>query len=588
MRELASFLGKKIACTDKYQHLECVAVVQVVEVVMAAVVQVPIVVVGVEVANAVQAQIVLGEAVMENAVQVQIVLEEAVMENAVRAQIVVAGVEVANAVQARIVLEEAAMENAVQARIVVVAAVMENAVRAQIVVAGVEVANAVQVRIVLEGKNMRNEIKLSRSVICIRRQGKSLFFNPNVPSWIVTNKNGELILALCNGKRSIEDIVCLFVKRYGQGYKNVVNNFLIKAINSNIFLNENKLTEAKISNYNLRILQISLTSYCNLKCSYCYATDRIERGLRSLELDDYKKLIDDTLKISSNIQVVLTGGEPLLNNDCFSIGEYAKQKKCQVHLLTNGTLINNRNIDFIKKIFDLVIVSIDGSNKELHEKHRGLNSYSAALRAVDLLSKEKVNFFISMTVNKMNINDIGAMVRKYGTKMRFAPLFDAGNAKHFKHSISGLEYYSALAKVKGINPLNYCETSLERAKQCKTYKCAMGDAELSISESGDVYPCQLLHNKEFYAGNILNQSIIDIYHDSQALLKCKRITVDNIKGCSKCFLRYVCGGACRARAYYESGKIDVSGKFCKYEKEAFINGIFKLYSENGLQRLMNG
>ena len=44
----------------------------------------------------------------------------------------------------------------------------------------------------------------------------------------------------------------------------------------------------------------------------------------------------------------------------------------------------------------------------------------------------------------------------------------------------------------------------------------------------------------------------------------------------------ICGGACRARAYHEKGDIMVSGEFCEYEKEAFINGIFNLYSKNVL------
>src|ERR1039457_5618294 len=125
---------------------------------------------------------------------------------------------------------------------------------------------------------MRNEIKLHRSIKRLRKSGKSLFFNPNVPAWIVTNKNGELILELCNGKRSVGEIVELFTKKYGQEYKDLVKNFLIKAIDANIFDKGDHIKKVVNSNYNLKILQISLTSRCNLKCIYCYATDRTEQG----------------------------------------------------------------------------------------------------------------------------------------------------------------------------------------------------------------------------------------------------------------------------------------------------------------------
>lgn len=426
------------------------------------------------------------------------------------------------------------------------------------------------------------DFKLPRNIKRIKKGDKILLFNPTVPSWLVTNKNGELILSFCNGKRSFNEIVELFCTKYGKEHKEIVKKFLLEANNSRIFQISEDSNKVYSTNYKLNILQISLTSKCNLNCIYCYASARSEKGIRSLLLEDYKKLIKDALEISSGLSVVLTGGEPLLNTDCFSIAEYAKQNGCQVHLLSNGTLINNKNIQLIKANFDLVVLSIDGSTKQIHEKHRGENSYDKVINAVKLLDINGVDYTISMTVDKLNIHDVGEMAKKYGSRLRYAPLFNAGNAKKNNRSISGIEYYRSLANVKGVNPLSYCESSLDSASECKNHKCAIGDAELSISETGDVYPCQLLHNKEFHAGNIFKESLSEIYHSSPVLQSCRHLTVDNLDGCSKCFLRYVCGGACRARAYYECGKINNSGKFCEYEKAAFVNGIFELYSENAL------
>ena len=430
---------------------------------------------------------------------------------------------------------------------------------------------------------MVNQLKLPRDTKQLRIGGKTLFFNPKAPAWLVTNKNGELILALCNGKRTPAEITEIFGARYGQEHKPIVGTFLKGAISSNIFSDDIFSEVIRTSDYKLRILQLSLTSNCNLKCSYCYATDRKEQGERALCLEDYRKVIEEAAKMSSGIDVVLTGGEPLLNPDCFSIAEYANRFGCHVQLLTNGTLINESNVQDIKNLFRLVKISIDGSTKELHEKHRGVHSYEAANSAITLLSAANVNYAVSMTVTKLNIHDIGAMTELYGSRLAFAPLFKAGNAKKSKACISGDEYFTALSKVQGVNPLSYCDSSLESAKRHKICKCAIGDAEISISATGDVYPCQLLHNREFYAGNILKSSFIDIYNTSDVLQTCRHLTVDNLKGCSKCYLRYVCGGACRARAFYECGNIRVSGKFCEYEKKAFVKGIMAIYSENALQ-----
>jgi radical SAM protein with 4Fe4S-binding SPASM domain len=131
--------------------------------------------------------------------------------------------------------------------------------------------------------------------------------------------------------------------------------------------------------------------------------------------------------------------------------------------------------------------------------------------------------------------------------------------------------------VGGINPLSCLCSSLETAKTKKIIKCAIGDAEISISETGDVYPCHLLHVPQFLAGNIKEQPLESIYQNSKTLNHCKKMNVLAIKKCKKCSIRFICGGACRARAFFEKGKIDAADDFCEYEKRAFINGFFELY-----------
>ena len=128
--------------------------------------------------------------------------------------------------------------------------------------------------------------------------------------------------------------------------------------------------------------------------------------------------------------------------------------------------------------------------------------------------------------------------------------------------------------------MSYCDSTLTAARHQRRCKCAVGGSEISISETGDVYPCQLLHYPQFLIGNIHKDKIADLYVKSPVIRQCSEMVVDNIKGCSTCFLKYVCGGACRARAFHECGDIFSSGTFCEYEKQAFVDGIFKLYSHN--------
>jgi len=62
----------------------------------------------------------------------------------------------------------------------------------------------------------------------------------------------------------------------------------------------------------------------------------------------------------------------------------------------------------------------------------------------------------------------------------------------------------------------------------------------------------------------------------------KHHTVNEIEGCKTCELKYLCGGACQARHFSETGTIDKAGGFCEYEKRGIINGILRNYELKAL------
>jgi radical SAM protein with 4Fe4S-binding SPASM domain len=198
------------------------------------------------------------------------------------------------------------------------------------------------------------------------------------------------------------------------------------------------------------------------------------------------------------------------------------------------------------------------------------------IRAIDLLVSLKTNVIVAMTVTRENRSDIPNMVSRFGSRLALQPLFKAGRGQDKGGlSLTGLEYYDALASVDGVAPMGMIARTLESIRGRGVRRCALAEREISISETGDVYPCQLLHAEEFKAGNIREISLAEIYYESPVFNRLRGITVDTLGKCSTCQLRYICGGACRARDFYEVGSIEEVGEFCEYEREAFINGIFE-------------
>lgn len=365
---------------------------------------------------------------------------------------------------------------------------------------------------------MQNIIyKLPANLQRFKQGDKIILINPEVPSWIVTNELGEIILKLFDGLNSIDDVREIVIDELGD-----IDNldiFLDNVIKTRLF--EIPKKEVRYL-YKLNIVHLSLTDKCNLKCKYCYAEERKECGHNLLNLEEYKKIIDDIIKINPKCAFVLTGGEPLLNKNWLNIAKYIKGYGCESWLLSNGTFFDESNIKDIKRFFDKVQISIDGSSAKTHALTRG-KSYTKVENAINLMEKYKINYRLAMVVCKTNIDDVEAMAQKYGSRLTYQPLFPVSEVASGEDlSITGLEYYKALKSAQGVNPLSAYKDMLENSQLSKCYKCAMGDGEISISATGDVYPCQLLHDSKFLAGNTHSQSIIEIYEKSKNLKYCQK------------------------------------------------------------------
>lgn len=428
---------------------------------------------------------------------------------------------------------------------------------------------------------MNNNPRLSPYVKEIHRGDKYIFINPNLPRWIVTNDLGRLVLSLFNGENSYDEIVATAVEGLGESRRDKIRSFCESILTSGLL--DEIGPKPKEHRMALSSVHLSLSDRCNLNCTYCYARERIEKKHPALTFKEYQTIVDDILSINPGVVFTLTGGEPLLNADCLRIAEYIKSKNASAYLLSNGLLINETNISRIADLFDLVTLSIDGPNDSIHALTRG-HSFSKVINATRLLDEHGVDYTLSMTVTKDNIGYIEQMAKMFGNRLNFAPYFPV-SGESSSLAISGIEYYKALKSAAGVRPLSYCERTLDNAMDSPCRKCAIGDGAFSISATGDVYPCQLIHTDEFYAGNVHEKKIKDIYLHSEAINRCARLDVDSISGCKDCPIKYICGGSCRARAYYGCGDINSTTDFCQYEQEAFYDGIISIYSRNALSDL---
>lgn len=414
------------------------------------------------------------------------------------------------------------------------------------------------------------------SIKVFQENGKYLVINGDVPAWIVTNAMGVYLVQLYASYKDEVKACEMFLSKFPQAKKVSLMRFLKEVMDAGLFSCTGKFNHHHP--YPLGAVYLNVTRACNLKCSYCFASEREEHGTQDLSLEEFKGIIDQIARLG-HPEIILTGGEPMVSSVTLPLARYIKKLHMTVKLLTNATLIDGKNVDAIAETFDSVKISLDGSSKERHDFYRGAGSYHRTLKAIELLEERNANILIAMVVTRQNVDDVAAMSRLWGNRLIFQPLFSMGRAVQGEKNLSltGKEYYQALCQCANINPYMDVENVIaSHERNHSILKCAIGDGEISISCTGDVYPCQLMHNKEAYIGNVREQPLQEIY-ESKRMRAFQKLTVDKMKGCKDCVFRYLCGGACHARHYSETYDLYQAGRFCEYEQLGIVHGILSNY-----------
>lgn len=416
--------------------------------------------------------------------------------------------------------------------------------------------------------------KLSDQVFYSSYNDRHLFLNTSIPDWIVVNQNAAWVLSQADGHLTVGDIIDRVVSDGGDGEEasSIISEAWLHDIFAKDPVDSTDTEECHYNNKQLRIVHMKLTNNCNLSCVYCYAESGSPSNI--LSFSELLDVASNVHKISPTAGYVLSGGEPLLHPHAIEFARHIKSLGHEVFLLTNGAPVTKKNASIIAESIHKARISIDGSTPEVHGITRSAPSLLGAMQAVDLLTKHGVDVSVAMVVHRKNMHDIPRMVERWGNRLIFEPLYKAGRGTTLDDLyISGKEYYEALAEIPTVNVMGKIGKTLKAARRKGIRSCAMGDSEISISNDGNVYPCQMLEDDEFLSGNIREKSLIDIYSNSTVLQQAAAISINSVVECRKCPIRLLCGGGCRARSFYETGDINRSGEFCEYERLAYVHGL---------------
>lgn len=331
----------------------------------------------------------------------------------------------------------------------------------------------------------------------------------------------------------------------------------------------------------------NLIRRCNLACKHCYSISADHDFPGELTTEEVYAVMDD-LKTFGVPVLILSGGEPLLRPDIYAISKRAKDMGFYVGLSTNGTLIDENNIERIAAVgYDYVGISIDGL-RATHDKFRRLEgAFDASMHGIKLCQEHGIKVGLRFTLTQDNAEELPAILDLMDAldidKFYLSHLNYAGRGNRnrkddvvhqhtrrtmdmlFDRCWAGLqaghvrEYVTGNNDADGVYLLHWVQRNFPdqaeamRARLAQWGGNASGLWVANIDNLGNVHPDTFWWDYDL--GNVRERPFSQIWQDtSDPLMAGFKQQPRPVKGrCGECRYLDICGGNTRVRAWQLTG-----------------------------------
>lgn len=267
-------------------------------------------------------------------------------------------------------------------------------------------------------------------------------------------------------------------------------------------------------------IDIELTSVCNLRCSFCATTFRVNKIKNGfISLDTVKRIIDEGSEnglygVKFNIR-----GEPLLHPQIHKFVSYAKKKRLiDVYFNTNGMLLTE---DVSRKLIDAgldrLTISAEGYTKKTYERHRVGAKFEILLSNIEAMQVLKKKLSVKhprLRIQAVMLSEI-------------APVFEGYKKFWAKRAdeVAFVDYKEMKVKKKGIRYSWACPQLWQR---------------MAVFWDGTLLPCNHDDDAKLSLGKIGDISIKDAWN-SKKLNDIRQTHKEGrthlIDACDGCYLR---------------------------------------------------
>ena len=225
-------------------------------------------------------------------------------------------------------------------------------------------------------------------------------------------------------------------------------------------------------------------------------------------------------------------------------------------------------------------MSVESLDPTYHDRfRRGHGSLDATLRAVESLSRQRLDFVIQTALTKGNKRELSQLVEWAADKgaVSFNAYFLVGTGRAVAMDrLSPGEYEDLLTELVDLH-MEYMGRMMVRAKCAPQFmrlvynkapdspilnygsRCPCGVQYCRITPDGKLTACPYL---PLAAGDLRRQPFEDVWRDSDLFVQLRSGRLGG--KCGRCGYRSICGG-CRARAYATVGDYLAEDSSCVYE-----------------------
>ncbi|MDY5822408.1 MAG: radical SAM protein [Helicobacter sp.] len=375
---------------------------------------------------------------------------------------------------------------------------------------------------------------------------KNLLIAPEYPTWIVLDDDEyDMFRILC--EHTIEESLAIYRKNiHAQDPCSIRMSVLEKIFNNNFYREGFAQTQNEEIMDNIqKSIHINVINDCNMRCKHCFINaGRVEK--QQIDIENILAKVRDITIINGYTSVTISGGEPLLHKNIFSLLEGLRGHK--VSLFTNGILINESIIDKLQPLVSNIQISMEGISAEKYEQNRGYGNYKKVLQAINLIKAKNIPLYLAVTILpdtlldiEENLVDFVKMLDYKNMQIRLNNEIEMSGAalheldlRNYDMQHSNIVVFNLMKK---LGKLGFA-VEPSKVKNIRFKNCGIGTS-IVIDSDGKIYPCSYFSSYHIpYTASA--KHIIKEFNTIN-----NNTSIEHIEKCKDCELKYICSGGCK-------------------------------------------